>query len=177
MDPPPPWILLLQNGLGGEERIAAAAPQAVVLGGICDISCSRLGPAHVCHDAYGLMRLDPLQDSTEARLACAAVADDWGLRTLELLSNPALRQRLLTVMEEVVAAATADGAQLEEALLPTFLSKTEAMVSDTPSMQLDAEAGRPLELEVIYREPLRRAPRHGVAMPETTRLLKELEAL
>lgn len=123
------------------------------------------------------LRLAPLQDSTEARLACAAVADDWGLRTLELLSNPALRQRLLTVMEEVLAAATADGAQLEEALLPTFLSKTEAMVSDTPSMQLDAEAGRPLELEVIYREPLRRAPRHGVAMPETTRLLKELEAL
>jgi 2-dehydropantoate 2-reductase len=100
-----------------------------------------------------------------------------GLRTLELLSNPQLRQRLLVVMQEVVAAASADGAELEADLIATFVAKTEAMVSCAPSMQLDAMAGRPLELEAIYREPLRRARRCGVAMPETNRLLLELERL
>lgn len=42
-------------------------------------------------------------------------------------------------------------------------------------MQLDARAGRPLELEVMDREPLRRVQRCGVAMPETIRLLEKLE--
>ena len=62
------------------------------------------------------------------------------------------------------------------AVISSFISQTEAMVSYSPSMQVDAAAGRPLELEAIYREPLRRAQRHGVAMPETTRLLRQLEA-
>ena len=211
LKPPPPWIVLLQNGLGGEERVAAAAPWAMVLGGICDIACSRVAPARIRHVAYGLLRLAPLQDSEEARWACDAVAADlgaagvpveihssltsmrwrklvWnmafsglctvsGLRTLELLGDPAGRERLLAVMAEVVAAASADGAQLDPDLITSFLAQTEAMASYATSMQLDAEAGRPLELEAIYREPLRRARRCGVAMPETTRLLRELEAI
>ena len=209
--PAPAWIVLLQNGLGGEELVAAAMSQAVLLGGICDIACSRVGPARVKHYAYGLLRLAPLQGTEAARSACAAVADDFsaagvpvqnntslvsmrwhklvwnmafsglctlsGLRTLELLGEPTLRQRLLAVMQEVAAAATADGALLEADLIASYLTKTEAMISYAPSMQLDAEAGRPLELEAIYREPLRRAQRHGVAMPETTRLLHELDNL
>jgi 2-dehydropantoate 2-reductase len=80
-------------------------------------------------------------------------------------------------MQEVVAAASADGAELEADLIATFVAKTEAMVSYAPSMQLDAMAGRPLELEAIYREPLRRARRCDVAMPQTSRLLQELEQL
>jgi 2-dehydropantoate 2-reductase len=211
LEPSPRAIVLLQNGLGGEDLVAAAAPEAVVIGAICEIACSRVGPARVRHYAHGLVSMASLQRSTEAHQICAAVADDlsaadvpvelnsclvsmrwhklvWniafsglctvsGLRTLELLSNPQLRQRLLVVMQEVVAAASADGAELEADLIATFVAKTEAMVSCAPSMQLDAMAGRPLELEAIYREPLRRARRCGVAMPETNRLLLELERL
>jgi len=211
LEPSPPTIVLLQNGLGGEEMVAAAAPKAVVIGAGCDIACSRVGPAQVKHYAYGLIRLAPLQDSDEARLVCAAVADDFraagvpveigsslvsmrwhklvhnmafsglctvsGLRTLEVLGNPSLRQRLLAIMQEVISAAAADGAQLEPGLIQHYVDVTEAMASYAPSMQLDAEAGRPLELEAIYREPLRRAELCGVAMPETTQLLHELEKL
>lgn len=211
LEPQPPWIVLLQNGLGGEELVAAAAPAAVVLGGICEIACSRMGPARVRHFAHGLVRLAPLQASAKAQQACAAVAQDFsaagvpvqigsslvamrwhklvwnmafsglctvsGRRTLELLADPELRQRLLAVMAEVIDAAAADGVRLEPGLIGEYLAKTEAMASYAPSMQLDAEAGRPLELEAIYREPLRRAQGHGLAMPVTTKLLQELEAL
>ena len=210
LEPPPAWIVLLQNGLGGEELLAAAAPEAVVLGGICEIACTRLGPAQVRHHAYGLLRLAPLQNSDAAQRACAALADDFsaagvpvqvsasllslrwhklvwnmafsglctvsGLRTQGLLGDPVWRERLMAVMAEVVTAARADGADLDPAVISNFISQTEAMVSYAPSMQVDAAAGRPLELEAIYREPLRRAQRHGVAMPETTRLLRQLEA-
>ncbi|MEB3331964.1 MAG: 2-dehydropantoate 2-reductase [Synechococcaceae cyanobacterium] len=211
IQPPPPWILLLQNGLGGEELAAAAAPAAQVLGGICDVACSRVGPAQVRHYAYGQIHLAPLQSGEAAETACQAVAADlvaagvpvshglllrdlrwrklvWnmafsglctlsGLRTLELLADPSLRQRLLAVMGEVAAAAAADGARLQPDLIDDFLTKTEAMPSYAPSMQLDAEAGRPLELEAIYRVPLQRAASHGLAMLETRRLLQQLEAL
>jgi 2-dehydropantoate 2-reductase len=211
LEPSPRAIVLLQNGLGGEDLVAAAAPEAVVIGAICEIACSRVGPARVRHYAHGLVHLAPFQRCAEAQQVCAAVADDlsaagvpveinsclvsmrwhklvWniafsglctvsGLRTLELLADPQLRQRLLGVMQEVVAAASADGAELEADLIATFVAKTEAMVSYAPSMQLDAMAGRPLELEAIYREPLRRARRCGVAMPETSMLLQELERL
>ena len=85
--------------------------------------------------------------------------------------------RVLAVMGEVLAAAAADGTRLEATLMADELAKTLAMPSYAPSMQLDAEAGRPLELEAIYRVPLARAASHGVAMPEARRLLTELEAL
>lgn len=207
----PPCILLLQNGLGGEELVASIAPGAVVLGGICEIACSRIGPAHVRHYAYGLVRLAPLQASVHAQTTCAAVAEDlsaagipvqigsslgamrwhklvWnmafsglctlsGRRTQELLADASLRRRLLTVMQEVVAAAAADGVRLAPDVIEEFLARTAAMPTYAPSMQLDAEAGRPLELEAIYRVPLQRARRNGVAMPETALLLRELEAL
>jgi len=207
---PPSWILLLQNGLGGEEVVAAAAPGALVVGGICNIACSRVGPAHVRHYADGLVSLAPLQTTASGMAACAAVASDlvaagvpvqtgeplrtlrwrklvWNMafnglcalsdkRTLEILADPSLHARLLAVMGEVVTAAAADGAQLDTHLIAAYLAKTKAMPSYAPSMLLDAEAGRPLELDAIYRLPLARAASHGVAMPETTRLLGDLEA-
>jgi 2-dehydropantoate 2-reductase len=207
----PPCILLLQNGLGGEELVASIAPSAVVLGGICEIACSRIGPAHVRHYAYGLVRLAPLQASVHAQNTCAAVADDlsaagvpvqtgsslgamrwhklvWnmafsglctlsGRRTQELLADAGLHRRLLSVMQEVVAAAAADGVPLAPDVIEDFLTRTASMPTYAPSMQLDAEAGRPLELEAIYRVPLQRARQNSVAMPETACLLRELEAL
>lgn len=100
-----------------------------------------------------------------------------GQHTLEVMADPELRRRLELVMREVIQAANADGAPLTSEVIDDFLARTAAMPSYAPSMQLDAEAGRAMELEAIYRIPLERAQRHGVAMPETTLLLQELEAL
>ena len=98
-----------------------------------------------------------------------------GRHTLEVMADPDLRRRLEAVMQEVIKAANADGAPLAPSVIDDFLARTAAMPSYAPSMQLDAQAGRAMELEAIYRIPLERAHRHGVTMPETTRLLRELE--
>lgn len=211
MAAPPDWILLLQNGLGGEECAAAAAPAALVVGGISDVASARIGPAHVRHYAQGQVHLAPLEPTAQGEDACRAIGADlkaggvpihigeplrtmrwrklvWnmsfnglctvtGRPTHGVLENAQLRARLVGVMEEVVAAATADGADLESDLITDYLLRTEAMPSYVPSMLHDARAGRPLELEAIYRVPLARAARHGVAMDETRRLLEGLEAL
>ncbi|MFU8780453.1 MAG: ketopantoate reductase C-terminal domain-containing protein [Kiritimatiellia bacterium] len=44
-------------------------------------------------------------------------------------------------------------------------------------MKLDYEAGRPMELEAIYGNPLRAAAAAGAAMPETEKLYGQLMAL
>ena len=210
MAAPPPLVVLLQNGLGGEERVAALVPDAQVVGGICDIACSRVGPAHVRHYAEGGLHLAPLRTTPAGEAACGAVTADFtaagvpvshdeslrtmrwrklvwnmafnglcaltGKRTLELLADLPARRRLVAVMAEVVAAASADGARLEATLIADDLRRTEAMPDYAPSMLLDRQQGRPLELEAIYRIPLQRAGNHGVPMPESQWLLAELEA-
>jgi 2-dehydropantoate 2-reductase len=210
-----PVILLLQNGLGGEDAVSAAAPGSIVLGGVCDIACSRVAPAQVKHVAEGLIHLAPWsatgEPSVEAQETCQWVTDDlraagvpidcgdslqrmrwrklvWnmafsglcvvsGRGTQGVLADAALRARLALIMQEVAAAAAATGTPLDADVVPMFLAKTEAIPDYAPSMQLDARAGRPLELQTIYRNPLLRGQSSGAAMPETARLLAELEAL
>lgn len=209
LETPPRWIVMLQNGLGGEELAAKAAPGTEALAGVCDVACSRLAPATVRHFGHGLVHLAPLRRTPEGEQACRDVAADlaaagvpvdsseslatirwrklvWniafsglcvvsGQHTLEVMADPDLRRRLEAVMQEVIKAANADGAPLAPSVIDDFLARTAAMPSYAPSMQLDAQAGRAMELEAIYRIPLERAHRHGVTMPETTRLLRELE--
>jgi len=50
-------ILLMQNGLGGEEEAARAAPGHAVLGGLCFLCSNKVGPGHIRHLDYGNVRL------------------------------------------------------------------------------------------------------------------------
>ena len=46
-------VLLMQNGLGGEEEAAQAAPGHAVLGGLCFLGSNKVGPGHIRHLDYG----------------------------------------------------------------------------------------------------------------------------
>jgi 2-dehydropantoate 2-reductase len=100
-----------------------------------------------------------------------------GRGTKGVLADTSLRARLERIMQEVVAAAAATGTPLESDVVASFLAQTEAIPDYAPSMQLDAQAGRPMELQTIYRNPIQRAKIFGETMPETEQLLAELEAL
>ena len=49
-------VLLMQNGLGGEEDAARAVPGHVVLGGLCFLCSNKVGPGHIRHLDYGNVR-------------------------------------------------------------------------------------------------------------------------
>ena len=49
-------VLLMQNGLGGEEVAARAAPGHVVVAGLCFLCSNKVGPGHICHSDYGAVR-------------------------------------------------------------------------------------------------------------------------
>ena len=82
------------------------------------------------------------------------------------------RDELAAVTHEIVEAAAADGVELDEAAIVGLLEKIpDGMRS---SMQKDAAAGRPIELDAIGGTILRAADRAGSDAPVTARLVADL---
>ncbi|OQR65363.1 2-dehydropantoate 2-reductase [Streptomyces maremycinicus] len=82
------------------------------------------------------------------------------------------REELTALVEETAAVSRACGAPADPA---RALARYDSFAPATKSsMQRDAEAGRPLELDAIGGALLRAAERHGVAVPVTARLVREL---
>jgi 2-dehydropantoate 2-reductase len=97
--------------------------------------------------------------------------------TDELLADPTTRARAEQLMHEVVAAADACGHGFDPSFADRMMATTETMTPYKPSMKLDHEAGRPLELDAIYGAPLAAAATVGFDMPATRELHDELRAL
>ncbi|OLZ69433.1 2-dehydropantoate 2-reductase [Streptomyces sp. IMTB 2501] len=84
------------------------------------------------------------------------------------------RTELESLVAETAAVSRACGAPADPA---QALARYDTFPPGAKSsMQRDAEAGRPLELDAIGGALLRAAGRHGVPVPVTARLLDELRA-
>jgi 2-dehydropantoate 2-reductase len=84
------------------------------------------------------------------------------------------RDELLAITHEIIQAARADGVELDETVSIRMLESAPATMKS--SMQRDAEAGRPIELDAIGGAVLRAAERAGIDAPVTARLVAELRA-
>jgi 2-dehydropantoate 2-reductase len=98
-----------------------------------------------------------------------------GVTSDETLRDPTNEARVRALMGEVQAIARAEGVAIADDFLRSQIELTRGM-RYKPSTMLDWQAGRPLELEPIWGEPLRRARRLGVPAPELERLHAELLA-
>jgi 2-dehydropantoate 2-reductase len=94
-----------------------------------------------------------------------------------LVGDPAIRARAVAIMGEVVDAAEACGHPLDRSFIDRQLANTEAMTPYLPSMKLDHDSGRALELDAIYEAPTRAARAAGAPMVEAEALLAELRVL
>jgi 2-dehydropantoate 2-reductase len=97
--------------------------------------------------------------------------------TDELMANPATAELAGQMMDEVCAAAAACGSPLPASTRDELLELTRSMRPYATSMKLDAEAGRPLELDAIYAAPLAAAARAGVATPRLDTLHAQLRLI
>jgi 2-dehydropantoate 2-reductase len=86
--------------------------------------------------------------------------------TAVILGDDELRRVATDLMHEVLAAARADGVEISPALVEDLIQKTLTMGAYKSSMQIDYEEGRPLEVEAILGEPVKRARRAGIAVPK-----------
>ncbi len=100
---------------------------------------------------------------------------EGGVTTDVLLADPIIEAEIRTLMHEVITAASAQGIQLDPALIETNIERTRPMGPYQPSTMLDFVKGRELELNPIWAEPLRRANKAGVKMPALEKLLTRIQ--
>lgn len=207
-------VLVLQNGLGSDDEVAAIVGAGRVVGGLCFICSSKVGPGHIHHQDFGLITLGeyradgraagitPRLNELSAMMESAGIKINqeedlltarwkklvWnvpfnGLTVLKncltdvLVNDPKNRALCRRLMEEVAAGAAACARPVDPAFIDKMIEYTESMTPYAPSMKLDFDNGRPLELEAIYGNPLRAARAAGVSMPETQKLYEELQSL
>lgn len=94
-----------------------------------------------------------------------------------LVKKPETRALSRRLMEEVATASEVCARPIEDAFLEKMMQHTDKMRPYAPSMKLDYEAGRPMEIESIYGNAIRAAKRAGVEMPETEKLYQQLQEM
>lgn len=101
---------------------------------------------------------------------------EGGMTTDLILQSPALEAEVWALMREVQAAALAHGFAIPEDFVVNQVERTRPMGPYKPSTMLDYLAGKPLELEPIWGEPMRRAQAKGVPVPRLEALYARLRA-
>lgn len=216
-------VLVMQNGLGVEDafatRLAAEAPDCVVLGAMSFICATRRGPGDIEHVDYDRVTIgvhtpespgeapaaidpqrasealhDVVADFLAAGVPCEALGDlvagrwrklMWNIpfnglsvildaSTAEMVTDPACRVLVRDLMTEVLSASVGTMHPVDPGAIDALFDSTERMVPYAPSMKLDFEARRPLELDAIYATPLEVARAAGVRMPRTEVLWRQL---
>ena len=190
------------NGVDHVAWLRGRYPPGQVVAATVRVESTRVGPGRIEHASpFAIVELaagPAPRDRVEglaARLAAAGlevtVRDDEALvlwSKLSVLAPIALVttwksapygearaghwDEVVGVAREIAAAARADGVELDEAATIAVLERIpDAMRS---SMQKDAAAGRPIELDAIGGTILRAAGRAGADAPVTARLVAEL---
>ncbi|MFD8543246.1 ketopantoate reductase family protein [Streptomyces sp. NPDC059649] len=189
-------VLPLLNGLDHLAVLRRRYPSARVVAGTIRVEATRTAPGRILHTSpFAHLELAAPLDGLADRLRDVGLGVT--LRTdetavmwdkLAFLAPFALlttryradlgsvrserRPELLAVLDEITAVARAAGAPVTtENLLSFFDGAPQSMRS---SMQRDAEAGRPLELDAIGGAVLRAGAAHGVETPATARLVADV---
>ena len=98
--------------------------------------------------------------------------------TEQLMSDPQTLALVTELMHEVAAAARAVGGHvIEKSFIEKMLDNTRRMGPYKPSMQIDRQAGRVMEVEAIHGDPVRAAQAVGGHVPQMHRLYEQLHAI
>jgi 2-dehydropantoate 2-reductase len=197
-------VLPLLNGIEHPAALREHYGADRVVAGVIRVESTRVAPGVVEHTSP-FTEIDVAGPSTARPLtALAALLESIGVKTRISDSEPAIlwaklaflaplalltthygisiggirtdhRDELLALVDEITRVGRAEGAPLDPA-------KTIGMYDSFPatmksSMQRDAEAGRPLELDAIGGAVLRAAERHGIEVPTAARLVSELQQM
>ena len=97
-----------------------------------------------------------------------------GISTDQICASQCLARRARGLMKEVQHAAACLGHVISDEFLGRQFDVTPPMGAYRPSSLVDFLAGRDVEIESIWGEPLRRAEAAGARVPELARLYREL---
>lgn len=100
-----------------------------------------------------------------------------GVTTDRILADERMRRLSRELMSEVLQGAAALGFAIPESYADFQMSRTPPLGAYKPSSLLDWQAGRELEVESIWGEPVRRAAAAGCSLPRMEMLYALLRAL
>ncbi|MEE9337854.1 MAG: 2-dehydropantoate 2-reductase [Methylococcaceae bacterium] len=188
-------IVLIQNGIDVEQELVDAFPNNEIISGLAFICCNRLEPGVIYHLAYGKLTLGSLNKKTdkaqylsdlinqagiESITTDNIISSRWlkclwnaafnplsvlsdGLSTKEILSS---QEKLIrTIMQEVCSIADACGHPLPEDSIDINIQNTYAMPNYKTSMLLDYENQKPMEIEAILGNTIRKAQKYHISCP------------
>ncbi|WP_417776058.1 putative 2-dehydropantoate 2-reductase [Stutzerimonas xanthomarina] len=197
-------ILLLQNGLGSQQAIAARWPYSRCIFISSTEGAYRQADFRIVHAGRGQNWLgDPLKRQAPPWLADLDMADipySWAndimdklwrklaincainplsvlndCRNGELLNHPEPLRRLCCELSEVLRACDQPGAA--DGLEAEVLRIIEATAQNYSSMHQDVQSGRRTEVGFLLGQACRAARQHGLATPELDELLDRLQTL
>lgn len=97
--------------------------------------------------------------------------------TSDLIHSEAAQVLLREIMLEVIAGARCFGHDIGDDFAEIMISATKQMVAYKPSMKLDFERKRPMEIDAIYRRPILAAADAGYKMEKCRIIMMQLEYL
>ncbi len=187
--------LTLQNGLGSDDALGELFGRERVLGGLCFVCLNRVAPGVVEHYGQGTLSIGALdgaepsdvvaafaESGVETKAVANLAEERWrklvwnipfnglsvaggGITVDTILGDDELMRVTRGLMRETIAAANALGFSLEESYADFQIERSRGMGPYRPSSLIDWEAGRPVEVDAIWAEPLRRARAAGVETP------------
>ncbi|KYC41407.1 2-dehydropantoate 2-reductase [Scytonema hofmannii PCC 7110] len=98
-------------------------------------------------------------------------------RTDELMSYVHTRQLVEQLMYEVAAGSKSCGRIIGDRFIQTMLDYTVKMKPYRTSMKIDYDERRPMEVEAIFGNPLRKAHSRGVDLPQISCIYQQLKFL
>ena len=97
--------------------------------------------------------------------------------TKHLIQHEATRPLIYNLMQEVVQGANACGVALSEEFARKMVDMTETMTPYEPSMKIDFDNNRPLEVKYIYTRPIEISAAAGFEMKRVRMLEQQLRFL
>lgn len=198
-------LLLMQNGMGSQDAIAAAYPQLSVYAASSTEGAYRPGPNSVVHAGRGITRIGRLQGCETdwvslfqaGGFACEpAEPIRWHLanklrvnalinpltvlydcRNGELLERPDSLAAMQRLGAEADAALAAAGYRFADSAFDQAAEVASRTAANVSSMLQDARAGRQLELEAITGYLLALADRAGVPVNEHRAVYERLRGV
>jgi 2-dehydropantoate 2-reductase len=197
-------LLLMQNGMGSQQRIAEAFPRANVYAASSTEGAYRPAPGEVVHAGRGMTRIGRLQGEhfdwaglfAGAGLA-AELAEpiEWHLanklrinalinpltvlhrcRNGALLEIPEALAQMNTLGEEADRVLAAAGYRFAQSSFAAAAAVAHSTATNFSSMYQDATAERRLEVDYINGYLVRLAERLGIAAPHHSGVITRLRA-
>ena len=182
-------VVLIQNGIGVEEDVQKMFPDVQLAAGLAFICSAKTEPGVVSHQCYGSINLANYSCRDEALMQ--TVVDEFRQAAIEtglVEYNEARWKKAVWNMPfngMTVALHTqtdlllknTSTRQLIREQMNKMIETTDAMTPYSPSMRLDYDFHRQMEIYYLYTRPIEIAREAGYSMPKLEMLEAELRFL